>query len=259
MKTATIGACLLAGAFPWSAQAADFAAIAARVSHELQSAPAGLAAPLPDGLPVVGAVAGVARQDLIEPGYWEKLSPPAAPILAWLSARLPGLDAAMLRELPRAETLALIESARARQLSVLDVFTDAALREKKLYYLSRESLAEIDKNYELHSLFPIQGRTLDGRPYFLQAIVMGASKVEMLYNLNNFIFKHPTFTGHGGKFKFPSRVTQTITGPGLASLNNIRGPWNARIEKFVKLSPTRVRVVTSLSNEDSDLRPIRRK
>lgn len=210
----------------------------------------------------LGAIATAAPTPsgpLIPDTLWETLAAPSEKDLDALSARLPGLDRRQLKEIPPETTLQLLSTAVDRGLSALDLFTDAALRQDRLYYIPERTLAQLDEVFELSSLFPIRGTTTDKRLFAVQALVMGRGKIEMLYNFDGFVFRHPLFRDFGGKYVFRGQITQTIEDQGSVSISGAKGPMGVTIKKFIKLSATRVKVITSFTSPESELIPITRR
>ena len=196
---------------------------------------------------------------LVPPSLWDGLQPPDGRVLDVLAARIPGLDKSKVRQATPELAVGLMSQAASRGLSALDVFTDAGLMNDRIYYIPQSVMSQMDAAFDLGSLFLVQGTTVRGSPFVMQALVMGGGKVEMLYNLLEFTFVHPVFRDYGGRYTFKSRISQTIEAPGTVRIEGVVGPLDAVIRKFIKLSPTKVRVVTSMLDQESPLYPIKKR
>ena len=152
--------------------AAPRAAEASFALGEISAVSFDAAAPAPS---VSGRPAG--QGPLFPAGLWESLGAPPAAALALLTRRVPGLDAASVREMPFEQADALARRAEAAGLSGMDLFTDPALLAARVYYLSPETLAKLFARYDLIAAIPFSGKSPDGRPFEMQAMTFGAGRV----------------------------------------------------------------------------------
>ncbi len=206
------------------------------------------------------APAPVASGALVPPGLWSTLSAPDSATLAWLGARIPGLDLGRVRVLTFADADAIFATAADRRMSPLDVFSDSAFRGAEIYYIPKEVIVEIFARYEIRVLTPISGTSTDGRPFSMQALVLGGGRVESLYDLSDFDANNPMFPDY--TYKFSGRVTETINGPGDLGIQGVwvrDGFFTPRIERIVKISPTEGRVETNYGSRVKPVMPISRR
>lgn len=193
---------------------------------------------------------------LVGPTLWPSLPRADARAVAQLKQRAPEVAPASVKMLTLPAAEGLLKNALARGASALDVFTDPGLREPgRLYYLSQETVAKLFARYNLHVLTPPSGTAKDGKPFTLQAVVMGAGRVVMLYDRDDFKFKHPDF---GHVFRSSGRVTQTIEGPGSLGVDGLSVDMllHPKIRRLVKVDAQTVRVETSRGNRQSKVSPI---
>ncbi len=270
MSSIILLAVVLAAASPSHAQAGPAARIGALIEGVLQlggaaipplssipvpAAPAATAAPAASDAPALPPVPSV-----VPAGLWATLKAPDAATLAWLSSRIPGLDAGQVRVLPLEAADALFAAAVAQHESPLDFFTDAGFRGAGVFYLAPADIQTIFTRYEINVLTPPSGIAKDGKPYTTQALVLGGGRVDSLYDLDQFDFANPLFPEN--TYRSASRVTQRIQGPGDVTVEGVwvhAGIFTPRIERVVKLSPTEGRVETSLGNRTKPVTLIRRR
>lgn len=256
-------AALLAASVPASAQTTP----AARIGAMFQETPSELRAmvpplssiPAPETPPAADAPAA-ALPSVVPAGLYDTLKAPDAATLAWLSSRIPGLDASQVRILTLAGADAIFSAAADRSASPLDVFTDSEFRTPHVYWISQADIQTIFSRYEIHVLTAPSGRTKDGKPFAMQALVLGGGRVDALYDLDGFDFENPMFPGHS--YKSSSRVTQRIQGPGDALVEGVwvhAGLFTPRITRVVKLSATEGRVETSMGSKNAPVTAIRRR
>lgn len=197
---------------------------------------------------------------LTSPQDWQQYPAPDPQTLAWLSSRIPGLDAANVRVVPMASVDALMQRAAAAQATYLDIFSDPGFGRTELYYAPVDVLNALHLKY-VSGAMPIQGTAEDGKPYQIQAIVAGQGKVDILYERGDFSYKE-----NNNRFKVDksARVTATKLGPGDIGLNGLSAygaaivcPW-AKIQRMTKESALKMRVETSCgSRSGNDIRPVR--
>lgn len=196
----------------------------------------------------------------IDTAAWAKFPAPDAATLAWLSGRIPGLDVANVRAVPADAADAAIRRAVASKITYLDVFSDEAFKRKELYFLSAETLQGIHRKF-ISGTIPIQGSQENGKPFSMQAFVAGQSRVELLFDQNEFTFKDD---GNRLKIDNRGRVSAAVLGPGDISVEGFSAygapvfcPW-ARIKRMTKESMYKVRVETSCgSRGGNNLEPVR--
>lgn len=264
MNALALLAVVLAAASPSHAQAGP----AARIGALVESAPLGGAAMPPlSSIPVPAAPAAAAAQQplppvpsVVPPGLWASLQAPDAATLAWLSSRIPGLDAGAVRVLPLEAADAMFAAAAAQNESPLDFFTDSGFRGQGVFYLAQADIQTIFQRYEIHVLTSPSGTAKDGKPYVMQALVLGGGRVDALYDRDQFDFDNALFPGH--TYKIASRVTQRIQAAGDVAVEGVwvhAGIFTPQIQRVVKLSATEGRVETSLGSRTNPVTPIRRR
>lgn len=196
----------------------------------------------------------------IDTAAWAKFPAPDAATLAWLASRIPGLDAANVRVVPADASDAAIRRAVASKITYLDVFSDDAFNRKELYFLSAETLQGIHRKF-ISGTIPIQGSQENGKPFSMQAFVAGQSRVQLLFDRNEFTFKDD---GNRLKIDNGGRVAAAVLGPGDISVEGFSAygapvfcPW-AKIKRMTKESMYKVRVETSCgSRGGNNLEPVR--
>ncbi|MBI4345816.1 MAG: hypothetical protein HY553_03110 [Elusimicrobia bacterium] len=191
---------------------------------------------------------------------WGEL-PPLDPLLAsWLRARYPGTQTAMVRRLEFDRGDAVMAQAVARGYAGSDLFSDSGLRGPWLYFIYGDDVRRLFDHYELRVVTLPSGQTDDGEPYEMQGLLLGGGKVVAIYSLSEFEFHNPYFPSH--KFRFRDPVVYTIRGRADLGIDGAWVKWKIlwpKMDRFVKVSPTEVRVETSLGSTTDPLRPIRRK
>lgn len=197
---------------------------------------------------------------LADPQNWRQFPAPDAQTLAWLSSRIPDLDAANVRTVPLASADALMQRAAAAQTTYLDLFSDPAFGGQQLYYAPVDVLNAVHAKY-LSGAMPIQGTAEDGQPYQIQAIVAGQGKVEILYERGDFSYKE-----NNNRFKVApgARVSVRKLGPGDIALEGLSAygaaiicPW-AKIQRMTMQSAHKMRVETSCGSRNGiPVRPVR--
>lgn len=253
---------LLAASAPALAQAVPAARIGALVDGargELGVVPPFSAVPAPSA-PPAAAAAPVEPPSVVPAGLYATLAAPDAATLSWLSSRVPGLDASQVRVLTLAGADAIFSAAADRSESPLDVFTDREFRGPRVYLIGQADIAAIFARYEIHVLTAPSGRTKDGKPFAMQALLLGGGQVNALYDRDGFDFDNPMFPGHS--YKSSSRVTQRIQGPGDALVEGVwvhAGIFTPRITRVVKLSATEGRVETNMGDRTAPVTAIRRR
>ncbi|MFI5362353.1 MAG: hypothetical protein ACHQ49_10320 [Elusimicrobiota bacterium] len=206
------------------------------------------------------AVAGRAKDDastLFKSDLWDSLKAPDAAVLENLAGRIPRLKRDAVRELPFEAIDAILSRGVDIKSSALDIFTDSGLRQRgQLFYLSQATLKAVGAKYRLYILTPFTGKAKDGESYACEAIVMGAGKIEFLYDRDEFEFDTPDFKGH--TYKAAARITETIQAPGDLKVEGIEVAMfmHPKIERIVKISEDTLRAETNWGSEEHPLRPI---
>ena len=215
--------------------------------------------PLPPTAPAAPAAQAPATADsVVPPGLWAALAAPDAETLAWLSSRVPDLQAAAIRVLPLDEADAIFAAAVARGQSPLDLFTDPGFRGQGAFYLTRETLAALFARYELRVLTPASGTTKDGKPFAMLGFIIGGGRVDALYDLDQFWFDNPLFPDN--RYKLADHVIERIQAPGDLTIEGIwlkYGLLTPKIQRIVKLSATQGRVETNYGSKIKPVHPIR--
>lgn len=190
---------------------------------------------------------------------WSRLPAAGADARA-AAARLSWVDVANLRELTLPEAERLLDQGIARGYGLLDVFTDPGLNGAESYFISAATLRELDRRFELPTVCPIAGTDVKGKPFGMDAIVAGAKHADMLYDRDSIEYKNPSHPDY--PFVFRSVVKQSIETSGSMGIEGITvnaGMFKPTIKRFVRVSPTRVRVETSMGNRETDAMPMRRR
>jgi hypothetical protein len=202
-------------------------------------------------VPVELYVAPELASPVVAPSLWSSLPPADAGIAAWLSGRIPGLDAAAVRTMTPEAAEAMLADCEARGLSPLDFFTDAGFRGPGLFYFSKDLLASIYARYDFRVITPVGGKDERGVPFAMQAMVAGAGRIEILYDRDDITFLHRDF--ENGKYTVKVRVAERIFGPGDLGVSGVTahiGILKADIRRFTKISPNEGRVETSLGSRN---------
>jgi len=235
-----------------SARIADF------IGRELPQA--GARSPLP-AEPASLAPAALAAQGagapLLPARLWDSLPVPDARTLAGLATRIPGLDTGKVRELTPEAIDQVLGEAVTRGYAAIDLFSDDGLRTDRVYYAPQQTLAQAFSKYLMRAITLISGRSDDGTPFHMQALVMGSGRVEMLYDQDQFTFDNPLCEG---SYTLRSRVSHVVQAPGDLLVEGVVANvslLHARVRRFVKISKDQVRVETSLGSRDKPLFPIR--
>ena len=119
---------------------------------------------------------------LFTDAVWASLKAPDEAALDTLAKRIPRLKRDAVREMPIDVVDALLQRAIAGKSTVLDVFTDAGLRQRgQLFYLSEDTLKEVAARYKLYILNPFWGKAKDGERYTCQGIVKARQAPANLY------------------------------------------------------------------------------
>lgn len=222
---------------------------------------AGLAAVRPfSAAPRPGPVRAAGTAGDFNAAAWGQFPPPDPQTLAWLAARVPGLDAASVRVVPAAVADGVMARAVAAKTTYLDILSDAVFRRKEIYYTPVDALNEVHRRY-ISGTMPIQGRTEKGAAFQMQAMLAGQGRVELLYDQESFTFKDGE---QRFKIENKGRVAAAIRGAGDITLEGLSAygapvfcPW-AKIQRMTKESMYKVRVETSCgSRGGNDLFPVR--
>jgi PPE-repeat protein len=255
---------LAAGAAPVRAQAGPAARVNALLGESGGFNGAGLpplsSVPAPDAPAASAPVAPPApAASVVPPGLWATLAAPDAATLALLSARIPGLDAASVRAITMDAADAIFAAAAKQGLTPLDLFTDSGFCGKPIFYFSPAVVSELFVRYDVRVMTPPSGKDADGKPFAMQALVLGAGRLEALYDRDEIKFDNPIFDND--RFKLLGRVTMTISAPGDMKIEGVwvkHGIFWPHIQRVVKTSPTEGRVETNLGDRTKPSFPIRR-
>ena len=248
MNTLPLLVLSLAAGTPARAQAGPAARIASFVERTPEMS--GAAFPTLDSISVPqsapAAQASASAEPIVPSWLWATLKAPDAATLAGLSARIPELHPGTVRVLPIEAADALLAAAAAQGQSPLDFFTEPAFRDGAAFYLDQATLKALFARYDIRGLTPASGSTTDGRPFFVQGMVVGGGRIDILYNLDRFMFENPGLPGH--TYKLADHVIERIQGPGDLTLEGIWvrfGLLTPKLSRIVRLSPTKCRVETN--------------
>lgn len=190
---------------------------------------------------------------------WNTLPSPSPRARVFLSQRLPSLDLARVRELTPAAAEAAFGLAADRRLTLVDLFTDEGLTGEKIYFVDGATLVHLDGVFQLPILYPAIGTDGRGDPFRILALVMGAGRVEVLFDRAPFSYQTPWFPNY--YFTAEERVTQTIRAPGAMDMSGFSvdfGFMKPRVQTIDVVGPRTARVATTVSTRDIELLPIRR-
>ncbi len=239
---------------PAAAAAASFPA----AFIERQLGALGLDAPPSFEVPASPAPAAAvpAAATLFTEALWSGLAAPDAATLAALGAKVASLDAKQVRVLTWEALEPLLAQAAAQKMTVLDFFTDDGLRGPRVYHMPRALLAQLDKAYDLNSVFLISGKTVEGDDFHMTDAVVGGGRAVMLYDRDGFTYAHPVYKKHGGEYTLASVVTETINGPGDVGITGLTGWLGIAVQGIVRTGATDVDIITAFGATDSYLYPI---
>ncbi len=222
-----------------------------------------IAVPAPVGKAATLAAKTQDQEDapLTPPGLWERSAPLTQEETAFLQARLPQVPSVFVRRMSLADADAVFAQAVSRRYSLLQLFSNQSWKQGDVYYVEGNDVATILHKYKTSCLVPATGRTTDGEPYRIQALVAGEGRVFMLLDRNNFRYKNPSFPGN--TFIADSDVVWTIEGPADLGVSGLRVAYtafiftiNPVIERIAQISPTVDRVYTNHGNRDAKSSPI---
>lgn len=191
-------------------------------------------------------IAPSAADSVVPPGLWATLLPPDAETLASLAKRAPDLDVSSVRVLTPEAAEPIFAQAAAKGLDAMDLFTDVGFRAQISFYLSPDAMQAMFGRYDIRVLTPPSGKTVDDKPFQMQALVIGRGRIDMFYDRDGFTFKNAMF--ENGRYTVSGRVIQRIQGPGDLAVEGLslqKFVFTAAIRRITKLSPTRNRVDTS--------------
>lgn len=197
---------------------------------------------------------------LFTPELYHELLPVEPAVTVWLQGRLPGVRLDTARHLDLGHADGILGQAVARGYTGSDVFSDAGLRSDRLYFMYAEEVRALFDRYEMHVITLPYGETSGGGRYECQGLLLGGNRVILLYNLPEFEFHNPFFGKH--EFRFHDPVIHTIRGPGDLGIDNAWVKWQflwPKLNRFVKINETDVRVETSLGSTTDPLVPITRR
>ncbi len=263
MKTLSVRLALaLCAAVPAAAQPSA----ARRVGLMLQGAPAfeGAAVPALEDVAVppepTAADAPAPAGSVVPPGLWASLAAPDAAAVATLTARVPGLTAGSVREVTLAAAERMFDAAVAQRQTPIDFFTDAAFRGPQVYYFPPAVVVAVFGRYDLRVLTPPAGVAKDGKPFAMEALVVGAGRIDALYDRGPFKYDNPLL--ENAEYSLAARVTEKIQGPGDVVVEGVsvkHGWFHPVIQRIVKTSALEGRVETNLGDRQSASHPILRR
>lgn len=195
-------------------------------------------------------------------GRFSSLPAPDAATLAWLSKRVPGLDAKSVKQVSFDLAEKVMALASDKRGTWMDVLSDPAFRGPEIYFVGQAALDQIENKYA-SGLIPVRGKTTDGKPFQMQGFLAGQGNVDLLFNWTEFQYEE---NGHKFKIDNNGRLRATIRGAGDVGIQGFSAygapifcPW-ARIQRMTKESMYKVRVETSCGTRGgNDLRPVRRR
>lgn len=212
--------------------------------------------PAPDAPPAVDAPLPPSP---VPADLWSALPPLDAPAAAWVASRIPGADVSSIRVIGPADADAIFAGAVARGMTPLEFFSDPGFRGPGRFYLPGSLIADLFARYEVRVLTPAAGTTTDGHPFAMQALIIGAGRIDALYDTDDFKFDNPLFPDY--TYKMSSRVTETISGPGDLAIEGVwvrAGLVTPRLQRIVQISPTEARVETNYGDRTKPVSKIRR-
>ncbi len=213
---------------------------------------------------------GLARtSEIVPPGLWNTLKAPDETSLEIIEASFPQWDISSIREVPFKAADAMIAKGVEQKMSALDFFTNSAWQGPHSYYLSQETLSKVMAKYNLHTLVPAGGQSVDGLPFHMQMALLGNGQIVMFMDQDGFNFTNSDYAffqynGHPFTFGADRVITQKIMGPGDLRISGLR--VNVTVNSFIhpslpivearKISKTKQHVETSLGGGDAPLYPM---
>jgi hypothetical protein len=189
---------------------------------------------------------------------WESLPPLGTAEAAEVAALDSGVQPAQVREIPFAAADAVVAAAVARGLASLDLFSDAGLRLPRIYYIPASTLALLYKKYAFGVAAPAEGVGLDGAPFHSRGVLAGAGAVRIFYGQDLFRYAFAEFPGF--QFEFKREVDYSIRGDSDLAVSGMRadrGTLSVSVQRLSRSGPSRMKVETSVTERDFDLKPIR--
>lgn len=126
--------------------------------------------------------------------------------------------ASEVKEMPSAQIMAKMQSAAQKRLTVADIFTDELWTGNHWVYIRKETLAAVDKAYNLGPLTTISGTDLNGQPFCLEFILAGHGEVRLIYGRDKITYLNPAL---GMKVYFSQEVRMDIVGAGRLNFSGV--------------------------------------
>lgn len=215
--------------------------------------------PKPAAAPVSSAAQAQQPFTVLGTGQWDSFSQPDANTLRWLALRVPGLDVSAVRQVPLEVAEEAMRRAAAAKVTYVDVLSDSVFRKNEIYFVGQDVLDALDARY-ISGTVPIRGKMDGGQPFQMQGLLVGQSRVEMLFDYTDFTFRDG---GHRYKVSNGGRVEARVLGEGDIATSGISVygvriicPW-ARIDRITKDAAYSVKVQTSCGTRSNPIDPVR--
>ncbi len=157
---------------------------------------------------------------LINDQLWDSLKPASPVMVSWLLKQVPDLDPSQIKAMPLSAIERVARAAIVAHDNSLAFMTDPGLTTPHVFYLSREVCAALFSKYDFGAITIDSGITGNGRKFQIQAMLVGNNKIQVIYNIDHFEFKHPQYPQY--PFILSRLVTYTINGPGDLSVSGIK-------------------------------------
>lgn len=159
-------------------------------------------------------------QPLIDPNLWSSLKPMPSSMAQWLSNQSLGIDLSQVRMIPLFTIEKIAQTAVNARDNSLTFMTDSGFTTPHIFYLSRGVCAALFSKYDFGEITLDSGVSKDGQKFQIQAMVVGNSKIYVIYNIDHFESTQPQYPQY--PFIFRRIVTYTINGPGDLSVSGIK-------------------------------------
>src|SRR5581483_1514589 len=147
----------------------------------------------------------------------------------------------------------------------LDLLSDKSLNSRNgpMYYFPQDVLNRLNQKYDMGTL-PVSGTTTDGRPFQMQAMVVGDGEAHYLYNQP----RGCSFEQNGTEFKIGDggHVAAQVQGPGDVAIQGVSGCGNflffsgcQDVQRITKISTDQVRVQTDGGEHTLDVPHVTRR
>ncbi len=155
--------------------------------------------------------AGNSGGPLITEELWRSLGAPNQAIRNWVLSRVPGLDISQVHAISFSALDPIVAAAVAAGYNDVNFLTDNGLTTPHIFYISRGVAKTLFTKYDFAAITVDSGVSKDGKPFQIQAMLIGDKKTQVLYNQDKFEFTNPNYPKY--PFILGSIVTYSIQGP----------------------------------------------